>query len=164
MKNQFAELDKQKPIKKTALSKSNEKASKRSDLALRRQQESLIFLTQQLLESHSDIKANLVGASLHEGCCNLCKKFAAHQSFDRARTWNQFSIIILSIAGFEVMYQLGESVCSYCLFSAKTLRRQSHTHIRAHTCTPSVTLGVTVSHTLAVRRILAQTWWYLWRW
>lgn len=94
---------------------------------------------------------------MHEDCGDLCTKFPAHESFDRAHAWIRFSVIILLIAGFEVMYQLSESVYSYCLLPAKTLRRQSLTHIRVHTCTPSVTLAVTVSHTPAARRILAQT-------
>lgn len=70
-------------------------------------------------------------------------------------TWMRFSIIILSIFGTEVMYQLSKSVYSIVYFLPKPAMATLHTH--THTRTPSVTLSVTVSHTLTARRILAQT-------
>lgn len=95
-----------------------------------------------------------------QSCCGgkRVHELSLHMKFSQSAHLD--SIIILLIAGIEVMSQLIESVYSYCLLPARTLRRQSHTHIRVHTCT----LALTVSHAFAARRILAQTWWYLWRW
>lgn len=87
----------------------------------------LVSLTQQLLESHRAIKAKAVEAV-------TCAWTFLHMKFSQSTYLD--SIIILLIAGIEVMYQLIESVYSYCLLPARTLRRQSHTHIRVHTCTP----------------------------
>lgn len=75
------------------------------------------------------------------------QSFPARKSFDRS-TWMRFSIIIPLSAGTEVTYQLSESVYSYCLLPAKTLRLPvTHTHTDAHmytlchTCCHCVTRG-----------------------